>query len=428
MSSMSALFLNQSKRILYFSSGVYASVSFFSSSKTNPQPSSTIFTNYLDKSYNNFQEKFEQSTDKRNSCKILSELECRQIFSMSDAIRIQGEAFTSMYNKETIVPSRIILSIPNNKSNNDDTLFKPSVNNNILGEKVVSVRPKNPSLFNLPSITGCIILWNKETGLTNCLMDASFITGRRTAAGSGLATDLFAISNIQQLTIFGAGTQASEHIKTVLTVRNLPKIIYIINRSIENADKLKEKLLNELNIKQIEIKTLTLKEFHNGQYDKYKDVISNADIICTCTNSEKPLFDGKMLKKGVHINAVGGYKPNMIELDEIVSDKCYIFVDSIHAFYAGDLYKYFNVDKDNEELNGVWKSNGNKWREIGEYIVNDIGKNGFDSKKFGKPINEKYENQMTLFKSVGVAAQDLHSAYFVYDNAVKNNIGTDVCL
>ena len=96
---------------------------------------------------------------------------------MSDAIRIQCEAFTSMYNKETQVPPRIILSIPDSKSDDDDTLFKPSVNKDILGQKVVSVRPNNPSLFQLPSITGCIILWDKDTGLTKCLMDAQFITG-----------------------------------------------------------------------------------------------------------------------------------------------------------------------------------------------------------------------------------------------------------
>ena len=74
------------------------------------------------------------------------------------------------------------------------------------------------------------------------------------------------------------------------------------------------------------------------------------------------------------------------------------------------------------------KSQGDKWREIGEYIANDIGKSGFDGKKIGKPMDDKYEKEKTLWKSVGVAAQDLHSAYFVYDNACKNNIGSDISL
>ena len=348
---------------------------------------------------------------------------------MSDAIRTQGEAFTAMYNKETQVPSRIILSIPNSKSDADDTLFKPSVNNDILGQKVVSVRPNNPSLYGLPSITGCIILWDKDNGLTKCLMDAQFITGRRTAAGSGLATDLFAKSDMKQLTVFGAGTQALEHIRTVLTVRAMPKRIYIVNRTIGKADKLREKLLREIKGGDIpEIITVSIKDFQEGQYDKYRDVIAGADVICTCTNSEAALFDGRLLKKGVHINAVGGYKPNMIELDENVADLCYVIVDSVHAFHAGDLYGYFNVDKDDAVLSGVMKSNGDKWREIGEFITNEVGKSGLEGKEGGKPINERYENEMTLWKSVGVAAQDLHSAYFVYDNAVKNEIGTDVFL
>ena len=236
---------------------------------------------------------------------------------------------------------------------------------------------------------------------------------------------------MKQLTVFGAGTQALEHIRTVLTVRDLPERIYIVNRSIGSADRLKMKLLDEIKGKT-EIITVTLKDFQDGQHGEYKDVIGNADVICTCTNSERPLFDGKLLKDGVHINAVGGYKPNMIELDDSVPDQCYIIVDSIHAFHSGDLYGYlygyFNVAKDDEELSNVMISNGTKWREIGEYIANDIGKSGLDGKKVGKPINDKYENTKTLWKSVGVAAQDLHSAYFVYNNACNNNIGTDVSL
>ena len=232
---------------------------------------------------------------------------------------------------------------------------------------------------------------------------------------------------MKQLTVFGAGTQALEHIRTVLTVRDLPDKLYIVNRSIGSADRLKQKLLDEIKGK-IEIITVTLKDFQDGQYDKYKDIIGNADVICTCTNSEQPLFDSKLLKEGVHINAVGGYKPNMIELDELCSDQCYIIIDSIHAFHSGDLYGYFGVANEDENLSGVMKSNGRKWREIGEYIANDVGKSTMDKKEIGKPIDGKYENIKTLWKSVGVAAQDLHSAYFVYDNACNNNIGTDVVL
>ena len=113
----------------------------------------------------------------------------------------------------------------------------------------------------------------------------------------------------------------------------------------------------------------------------------------------------------------------MIEIDENVINKSYIFVDSIHAFYCGDLYNYFN--KNDEETINKYKTN--KWREIGEYISNEIGDN-LNKKENGKPINNKYENEITLYESVGVAAQDLHSAYFVYQNAIDKHIGTDVCL
>eukprot|EP01084_Bolivina_argentea_P198830 340346_1 len=408
-----------SRRLIYFST-THSSKSFFSSTKS----STSIFTNYLDKSYDNFEEKFEEN-DKNplNCCKILSEYECRKLFSMNDAIRIQGEAFVSMYNKETIVPSRIVISTGH--SPGDDTLFKPAANRDIVCEKVVSVRFNNPRLYNLAANVGSITLWNSDTGLTKCLMDAQFITGRRTAAASGLATDLFATSNVNVLTVFGAGTQSLEHIRSVLTVRNIPKTIYIVN--LYEADALKQKLLNEIT-GEVNIVTISMDDFQRNQYDKYSHVISDADIICTCTNSENALFDGKLLKSNVHINAVGAYKPNMNELDENVIEQCYIFVDSKHAFHAGDLYYYFHINNDDEELNNVQKVNKTKWREIGEYITNEIGENCMNGKEFGKPIDAKYENERTLYKSVGVAAQDLHSAYFIYNNAVDYDIGTDVYL
>eukprot|EP01083_Nonionella_stella_P165417 550225_1 len=420
---MSALFLCRSRRLVYLS-GICTSATIFSTTK--PISSSSIFTDYLDEAFNNFDEKLDGQSTNTNICKILSAADCRQLFTMQDAIRIQGEAFVSMYNKETIVPPRIILSMPQPKSDADDTLFKPSVNSDVLGQKVVSVRPNNPRLYNLPSITGCIILWNKDTGLTQCVMDAQFITGRRTAAGSGLATDLFATSHVNVLTVFGAGTQAMEHIKAVLTVRNTPKTLYIVNRSLDKANKLKHVLLDEIH-GDIDIITIALNDFQKYQYDQYAQVISDADVICTCTNSEAPLFDGKLLKSNVHINAVGAYKPNMIELDASVAEQCYIFVDSVHAFQAGDLYHYFDVEHD-DELKNANKRNQTKWREIGEYVYNDVGQDGVCNKQMGKPVDVKFEKQKTLFKSVGVAAQDLHSAYFVYGQAVNDNIGTDVNL
>ena len=219
------------------------------------------------------------------------------------------------------------------------------------------------------------------------------------------------------LTVFGAGAQSLEHVRTVLTVRNLPRIIYIINRSMDKAIALKKQLLNEINGSKTEIVCILLSDFEANQNEKYAAVISEADVICTCTASEQPLFDGNLLKDGVHINAVGAYKPNMNELDANVIEQSFVFLDSRHAFDAGDLCNVFG-DADVDQLNGV------KWREIGEYICN----HRMEGKQFGKPIDEKYENEKTLFKSVGVAAQDLHSAYFIYHNALAAGVGTNVVL
>ena len=155
-------------------------------------------------------------------------------------------------------------------------------------------------------------------------------------------------------------------------------------------------------------------------------MIGSADVICTTPNSEEVLFDGTTLKEGVHINAVGGYKPNMIEIDSNAIEQCSIFVDSKLAFYAGDLYYSFNVGAEDEELSGIMKLEGTKWWDIGQFVNDEIGVDGMKKKEAGKPVDVKYGKQRTLFKSVGVAAQDLHSAYFVYQNALRNGKGTDV--
>jgi len=396
-------------------------------------------SSYLCKETNNYPELNEiyKQESSFNAVKILNFNDCQRLFPMANAIDIQADAFISTYLKETVVPERIMLTMPG-MSINDITLFKPAVTADCLAQKIVSVRNDNNRLYGLPNLTGCIILLNKDNGLPICLMDCELITGRRTAAGSGLATDLFAKKDSKVLTVFGSGFQAYEHVRTVYTVRgNSISTINIINRTLNKCIELRQKLINECGIrKDININVVDLKTFRNDK--KYDVMISDADIICTCTagmeynmdsdndtSLDSRLFDGKLLKNGVHINSIGTYTKHLREIGVDTIERSYIFVDSSHAFDCGDLYqikKFRDVDTRNESKN-------TKWMEIGQYLVNKGGKTAVNNKIYGEPIESKFENTITLFESVGVAAQDLHSANFIYNNSTKNNnIGKTVYL
>ena len=252
-------------------------------------------------------------------------------------------------------------------------------------------------------------------------MDAKFVTARRTAAGSGLATDLFSKKNSKNVIIFGAGNQANEHIRAITTVRGKTiEKFYIINRNIENGKKLCVKYENTSlrnNGKKIEFIAIGLKDFQND-LELQKRLLESCDIIATTTNAESPLFNGNYLneRNGVHINCIGAYKPNMIEIDDNTVNKCQLFVDSEKAFYCGDL---------SANESGLKKKENKDYIEIGEITFNLIGKN---TKKYGEPGDDRFNNEMTLFESVGVSAQDLHSAYCIYQQACQQGVGTDVSL
>ena len=146
-----------------------------------------------------------------------------------------------------------------------------------------------------------------ETGLPVCMMDATYLTALRTAAGSAVATDVLASKDAKVLVVFGSGWQAEFHIEMMLAVRKITTV-YIINRTKENAEKLAE---GSCIVSYIH--SAAIRSRHNGldvlvNYP-LEEVIPQADIIVTATNSHTPLFSGELLPKNkrVHINAVGSY-------------------------------------------------------------------------------------------------------------------------
>lgn len=201
-----------------------------------------------------------------------------------------------------------------------DLLVMPSWGMDGVGVKLVTVAPGNP-VAGLPLIHGVYVLFGKPNLQPVALFDGAALTALRTAAVSGLATKYLAAPDAATLLIFGAGVQAHAHLEAMVAVRPIETAI-VVSRSPGRARHLLEAA-----------RTAGL-QAESGN----KDAVERADIICTCTTSTEPLYDGTSLGRTVHINAVGSYKPSARELDDQTIRSARVVVDTRTAIAeSGDL-------------------------------------------------------------------------------------------
>ena len=348
----------------------------------------------------------------KNMVRVISQQDVKKCIQMKEAIELQRKAFQALSpSTKSVIPERILLSVPNEGI----TLFKPAYfeenNNNskdnvrVLGCKIVSVRAKNSNL-ELPTVPGSIILFDVQTGVTKGLMDAEYLTGLRTAAGSGVFTDIFANENATNLVIFGAGLQAEEHFKAVMEVRKSIKQVTIINRTEERAKTLIQKLEKINNVLAYSFCLLT-------NENAVKEALSNVDIICCCTNTSKPLFQSEWIddnERHIHINAIGSYQSTMQEVPDGVIKKIInegiLVCDSKEAFNVGE---FKNVSK--EQLENV-------------YVACDVLTTKKEEDINNNASNDKNKKKITMFKSVGTSIQDVVTSGAVFQNAEELNVGT----
>jgi ornithine cyclodeaminase len=221
-------------------------------------------------------------------------------------------------------------------------------------------------------------------------MDAGYLTAMRTGAVSGLATQYLAKKEASHVAILGSGVQALTQLEAVVNVRPITKVS-VWSRTMENAKKF---------IKQIEHFG-----FEIACYSDIKNAVQEADIICTATSSMEPLVNRTDLKPGVHINAVGSHTPQMCEIHNNVISQSLIVVDQLEAACA-----------ESGEIVSALKE---------ECIARD------DILELGALISgkkAKKDYSYSVFKSVGLAIQDISIAHAVYLNAIKNGLGTAVSL
>lgn len=327
----------------------------------------------------------------RRSIKLIKKSEIEKYFSMSEAIESMAAAFKSLSGGDCFVPNRYIISSGDNALT---FLLKPAFMESRNKSSIKILTQKNKKTIpGIPTILGIVLLIDNITGEILSIMDGEYITALRTGAASGLATKYLSREDSKTAAIFGCGRQGRTQLEAVANVRNLEKI-WIFDKSKENA----ESFIEEMKIKiqaDFEIAFNT-------------DVLQDADIICTATYSKSPLFSKNHLKNGVHINAVGSFKPEMQELDPQIIRSSLVYFDNKEDCIneSGDIIKAID-DRQNLPLNIKG--------EIGELLLKRME---------GRTSPE----DITVFKSVGTAIQDFVVADEIYNKSVREKFGAEIKL
>ena len=306
---------------------------------------------------------------------ILNKKQINKMVAMKEAIEAMKTAFVQLSNGEAIIPTRLSTDVPDK---NAISLVMPaySLDSPYYTVKVVSVNYSNPQK-GLPLLHSSVQVFDASKGNIVATLDGESVTAIRTGAVSGLATGILARKDAKVGAVFGTGVQAKSQVEAILAMKNLEKIL-VFSRTKESAELLCRLIYNTYGIKA-----------STGN----KDSLKEADVICTATPSKKPLFDHGDLNLGVHINAIGSFKPHMQEIpvETVINSKVIVDKRETCTVEAGDLI--IPVEE------GRW-SFDLVHGELGQVISGEVS--GRDS-----------EDEITLFKSVGNAIQDLALANMI---------------
>jgi len=296
----------------------------------------------------------------------------RRTLPMAKAIELVAEAMVAVSKGKANLPLRTAMDI-----NGVNRLgIMPGVLGEVYGVKLISLFPGNPAK-GLSSHIGAMVLFDPETGAPNAMVDADALTAIRTAAASAVATRALARADAKTLAIIGTGEQALSHIEAICLVRDIDDI-RIAGRTAERAQAFVRGLPATLNA---------------TAYASAQEAVQGADIICTVTSSATPVLQGKWVPKGAHINAVGASVPTMQEIDQSVLLGSKVFTDYRPSALAQAREIIAAISEGKMDENHILG-------EIGELLS-------------GKVQGRSGPEAITLYRSLGIAAQDLICADFV---------------
>ncbi len=327
--------------------------------------------------------------------RILSSADVRAALPMPDAIDAMREAFAAVSGggggRGADVPLRTHIDLPGGRG---ATLTMSAVTRSPvrLGTKLLTLFPGNPGRH-LPFIQGLVVMFDDATGRPSGLLEGMMLTALRTGAASGLATDLLARPDGSRVAIIGSGTQARSQLEAMCCVRAVEQVA-VYSRTPANAAGFAEEMNGRLDLPSPIRVAASAAEAADG-----------ADIICTATNASAPVLASADVAAGAHVNAIGSYTPEMRELDIELLSRARIVVDQCSAALAeaGDLIAAIDAGAVSEE--GLI--------ELGDIVS-------------GVCAGRERDDSVTVFKSVGLAVQDLCAAARALERAAAENIGLSI--
>ena len=311
-----------------------------------------------------------------------------ELLPMDEAVEVMRRALTMLAEGDVVMPLRQMIPLPGGEG---VLGLMPSYLGGLeaVGVKVIAAFPANFGT-GYDTHQGVVLYFDTERGLLRAIVDATSITAIRTAAVSGLATGLLARPDAGDLAIIGAGTQAHTHLQAMRAVRPLRRVrVYSVPA--ESAARFAER--------ESRLTGLTVEVAATAE-----EAVAGADLICTTTTASEPVVLGAWVSPGAHINAVGAYTPATRELDSELVAGARLYADRRESLLSES--GEFLIPK-GEGLIGD------------EHIVGEIGE-----VLTGKAPARIAPDEITLFKSLGIAIEDLAAAHHVYTKAKERELGT----
>jgi ornithine cyclodeaminase len=312
------------------------------------------------------------------------------LLPMDACIEAMAEALTAVAAGDAALPLRSMVWLPD-KSGLLGLMPAYLGAPRSLGLKVITYLPANHG-SDRDSHQGAVLLFDTATGSLRAIIDASSITAIRTAAVSGLATRLLAREDAGDLAILGSGVQASAHLTAMRAVRTLRRI-RVVSASIEKA-----RAFAAAHARAAGVPIEPMAEA--------REAVAGADLICTTTSSREPILAGAWIAAGAHINAVGACFPTARELDTAAVVRSRLYVDRRESALAeaGD----FLIPRSEGAV-----GDGHIIGEIGDILV-------------GRVPARRAQDEVTLFKSLGIAVEDLAAAHVIEARARAQGAGIPV--
>ena len=318
---------------------------------------------------------------------MVNHQEVKQWLPMDECVEVMAETLKILSRGSAVNPLRHAMWLPD-KSGLIGMMPAYLEDSAVMGLKAISVIPGNHTT-DYDSHQGTVMLFEARNGRLLAMMDAGKITAIRTAAVSGVATRLLARENAAELAILGSGVQAGTHLAAMQVARNLSGV-RVWSQHFDHAQEFADQASSGSGLPVM-------------AFDTVKEAVAGADIICTVTAAIEPILQGDWISPGTHINAVGSSVAFARELDTAAVVKSNLFVDRRESTLneAGD----FLLPKkegaiDDDHIKG----------EIGDVLLGQIG---------GRTSAE----EITMFKSLGLAAEDVAAANYIYQKMVKHKEG-----